>query len=175
MYQVYQVYLECTKCTKSYEVALVAGTCSTFALLTAAINAALAVTVANIAAVTSAIAAYDDTARRFTFTITMKPEASCTLDCSVMLTMPECSELAQLTFQIGRLLQGQKCALLEIDESSLRSPTLAAIPRHTVSTARTSSACSHSALCECLVQSGSTCRMRSHRLCQVPACHIKHA
>ena len=54
-----------------YEVALVAGTYSTFELLQTAINAALAVTVDNIAAVTSAVAAYDETTRQFTFTITM--------------------------------------------------------------------------------------------------------
>ena len=54
-----------------YEVTIVSGTYSTFALLTAAINTALAATVANIAAITSAVATYDDTTRRFTFTITM--------------------------------------------------------------------------------------------------------
>ena len=54
-----------------HEVVITAGTYSTFALLTDAINTALAATVAGIAAITSVLAAYDDTTRRFTFVATM--------------------------------------------------------------------------------------------------------
>jgi hypothetical protein len=54
-----------------YQVTITAGTYSTFAFLTEALNAGLAVTVANIAAITSVIASYNDTSRQFTFAITM--------------------------------------------------------------------------------------------------------
>ena len=54
-----------------HEVAIVPGVYSTFAALTIAIQDALIVTVAGVAAIASAAVAYNATARKFTFTFTM--------------------------------------------------------------------------------------------------------
>ena len=53
------------------QVVIAAGTYPTFALLTAAIQLGLSATVALVAEISTAVVAYDDATRRFTFTFTM--------------------------------------------------------------------------------------------------------
>ena len=83
-----------------YEVQILPGTYATFVLLTAAINAGLAAAVTAIAEITSAVAAYDDTTREFTFTITMSGGNA------AVATEVRCFLIKSGTLPVGVSLQG---------------------------------------------------------------------